>query len=155
MKYSLQQISDRLEIEDLIVEYADAIDTQAFDRLDQVFMPDAFIDYTAMAGPKGQYPEVKQFLRDSLPAFKNTQHMLGNYQIKLDKADDCRATGKIMCFNPMELDLGPVQPNNIFFLGLWYVDEYVKHQGQWRISKRMEIKSYDFNTPDYIQFPDN
>ena len=47
MKYDVQQLSDRLEIEDLIAEYADAIDMQAFDRLDHVFTPDAHIDYSA------------------------------------------------------------------------------------------------------------
>lgn len=147
MKYSLEQVSDRLEIEDLIVEYADAIDTQELDRLDQVFTADAHIDYSAAGGAVGAYPEVKQFLKDSLPAFKNTQHMIGNYRIKLDGD---KASGKIMCFNPMELDTGEGDPLEVFFLGLWYHDEYVKTAAGWRISKRSETKSYSYNTPDFL-----
>ncbi len=147
MKYSLQQISDRLEIEDLITEYADAIDTIELDRLDQVFSEDAFIDYSAMGGAVGKYPEVKAFLAKAMPAFKNTQHMIANYKITLDGDS---ATGKIMCFNPMELNMGD-KSCPVFFLGLWYIDEYFRTAAGWRISKRSEIKSYDFNTPDFMK----
>ncbi|NRB39816.1 MAG: nuclear transport factor 2 family protein [Pseudomonadales bacterium] len=149
MKYNLQQISDRLEIKDLIIEYASAVDAKDFDRLDTLFTHDAEIDYSAFGGAKGNYPEVKQFLQDSLPVFKNYQHMIGNSQIKLDGD---KATGEVMCFNPMELQLESDQPSNIFFLGFWYIDEYLRVDGSWRISKRKEIKSYDFNTPDFINF---
>ena len=149
MKYTIEQISDRLEIEDLITDYADAIDTLDIDRLDMIFTPDAFIDYSAMGGAVGPYPEVKAFLKEALPVFANTQHMISNFQIKLDGD---RATGKIMCFNPMELNMGDDQQNAIFFLGLWYIDEYVKTEDGWRIARRSEEKSYDFNTPDFMSF---
>lgn len=43
----LQEISDRLEIEALLTRYTRAIDTGEWDRLDDVFTPDATIDYTA------------------------------------------------------------------------------------------------------------
>jgi hypothetical protein len=67
MTLSLQQISDRLEIEDLVYCYSQAIDQQAFDVLDTVFTADAFVDYSAMGGAKGSYPEVKAFLQGALP----------------------------------------------------------------------------------------
>lgn len=143
VRYSLQQVSDRLEIEDLIADYADAIDQGDIDALDNIFTPDAAIDYSAMGGAKGGYPEVKVFLKKSLPAFKNTQHLIANYQIKLDGD---RATGKIMCFNPMQL-AGDIP---VFFLGLWYLDEYVRTPAGWRISKRSEQKSWSYNTPSFI-----
>lgn len=146
MKYSLQQLSDRLEIEDLLADYADAIDRGDMDALDRIFTPDAFIDYSAMGGAKGSYPEVKQFLQQSLRGFANTQHLIGNYQIRL--AGD-RASGKIMCFNPMELK-GREQNLPVFFLGLWYLDEYVRTADGWRISQRVEQKSWAFNTPPFI-----
>ncbi|MGR7003390.1 nuclear transport factor 2 family protein [Yinghuangia aomiensis] len=38
---SLQEISDRLEIQDLMVRYSHAVDTQQWDVLDTVFTPDA------------------------------------------------------------------------------------------------------------------
>lgn len=147
MKYSLQQVSDRLEIEDLITDYADAIDRQDFDLLDDIFTEDAHIDYSEMGGAVGPYPEVKAFLQEALPAFTNTQHMIANYQIRLDGD---KATGRIMCFNPMELNSGEGPAIPVFFLGLWYIDEYVRTDQGWRIAKRSEEKSYSYNAPDFM-----
>ena len=55
----LAQISDRLEIEALLTRYTRAIDTGEWDRLDDVFTPDAQIDYTASGGIAASYAEVK------------------------------------------------------------------------------------------------
>lgn len=146
MALSLQEISDRFEIQDLIVDYADAIDNCDIDRLDNIFSTDAFIDYTAMGGEAGDLEKIKAFLKSALPLFKNTQHMISNYQIKIDGD---KASGKIMCFNPMQLN----DKNNdhpVMFLGLWYVDEYVRTADGWRISRREEQKSYQFNTPKSV-----
>jgi len=148
MKYTLEQISDRLEIEDLIVEYSNAVDNADLNQLDRVFTQDAFVDYSAFGGAVGSYQEARAFLAESLPLFKNTQHMISNFQIKLEGD---RATGKIMCLNPMHLELEEGQ-KNMFFVGLWYIDEYVKTAEGWKISKRSEVKSWDYNTPEFINF---
>jgi hypothetical protein len=41
---SVQEISDRLEIQQLLVDYSTAIDNRRFDDLDKVFTSDAYID---------------------------------------------------------------------------------------------------------------
>lgn len=41
---SLAEISDRLEIQQLLVAYSTAIDLRRFDDLDDVFTPDAYSD---------------------------------------------------------------------------------------------------------------
>ena len=41
---SLAEISDRREIQQLLVDYSTAIDQRRFDDLDKVFTPDAYID---------------------------------------------------------------------------------------------------------------
>ena len=65
----LAQISDRLEIEALLTRYTRAIDTGEWDRLDDVFTPDAQIDYTASGGIAASYAEVKPWLAEMLPIF--------------------------------------------------------------------------------------
>ena len=65
----LAEISDRLEIEALLTRYTRAIDTGEWDRLDEVFTPDAQIDYTATGGIAAAYPEVKAWLAEMLPIF--------------------------------------------------------------------------------------
>ena len=42
MGTSLEQLADRLAIEDVLTRYAWSIDTKNFDGLDEVFAPDAF-----------------------------------------------------------------------------------------------------------------
>ena len=52
-RVDLQEISDRLEITDVLTRYTRAIDTGDWDRLDTVFTPDAEIDYTESGGIAG------------------------------------------------------------------------------------------------------
>jgi hypothetical protein len=47
---SLEEISDRLEIQQLLVDYSTAIDQRRFDDLDKVITPDAYIDLQAAKG---------------------------------------------------------------------------------------------------------
>lgn len=56
-----------------------------------------------------------------------------------------------MCFNPMEMAL-PDGSTQTFFLGLWYLDEYRRERVGWGISRREELKSWVFNTPDFMNF---
>ena len=94
------EISDRLEIQQLIVDYSTAIDTRRFDDLDAVFTQDAYIDYTALGGIEGRYPEVKAWLAEVLPNFPMYAHMLGNFSVRIDGDT---AASRTICFNPMVL----------------------------------------------------
>ncbi len=145
---SLDEISDRLEIQQLLVDYSAAIDQRRFDDLDNVFVPDAYIDYRAMGGIDGRYPEVKAWLAEVLPRFANYAHMLGLPAIRL--ADDC-ATARTFCFNPMVFG-GAETPRSAastsekpttMLLGLWYDDEFRRTPEGWRMSRRAEIRCFD------------
>jgi hypothetical protein len=140
---SLQEISDRLEIQDLFTTYATAIDTKNFDDLDKVFTPDAYIDYRAMGGIDGRFPEVKAWLAQVLPNFSTYYHMVGNIAIKVDGDT---ATSKIICFNPMQMDLEGGSKQTMF-LGLWYIDKFVRTADGWRMCERVEESCYAANLP--------
>jgi hypothetical protein len=143
MKYSLQQLSDKLELQELAFEYSEAIDQKDFDRLDAVFTPDATIDYSALGGEKGSYPEVKKFLANTLPIFDDYYHLVSNVHIKLDGDT---ATGRVMCFNPMGLPV-PGKAPHMMFLGLFYLDKYIRTADGWRIFERVEERSWGYNVP--------
>jgi hypothetical protein len=137
---TLQQISDRLEIQQLAVDYANAIDAREFDRLDEVFTQDAYIDYRVFGGIDGRYHEIKRWLREVLTPIPAFQHLVGNMDIRISGDE---ATGRIMCFNPMALpDCAGVR---VGFYGLWYVDTYVRVPRGWRIRTRTEEKSFEHN----------
>ena len=143
MPLTLAEISDRLEIQDLLVRYSHAIDTRDWDALDEVFTPDAVIDYSAMGGAKGRLPEIKEFLRKAMRQFTAFQHMIANCQIEL-RGDE--ASGRTICHNPMVLSRPDGEPH-VFFCGLWYVDRFVRTPKGWRIVERVEEKCYFHNLP--------
>lgn len=140
---SLQEISDRIELQQLLHEYAGAIDAKEFDRLDAVFTPDADIDYRVFGGIAGSYPEVKVWLGKVLSTFPAYQHMIGNMEISI--AGD-QASGRVMCLNPMAFP-GKDGTVQMGFFGFWYVDTYTRTASGWRIRSRREEKSFDYNVP--------
>jgi hypothetical protein len=137
---SLEEISDRLEIQQLLVAYSTAIDTRRFDDLDQVFTPDAYIDYRAMGGVDGQFPDVKKWLSEILPNFPAYSHLIGNFDVRVtrDTTGDT-AKSRILCFNPMVLG----DDGKVLFCGLWYDDEFVRTADGWRMTRRVETKCFD------------
>jgi hypothetical protein len=138
---SLEEISDRFAIQQLLIDYSTAIDRRRFDDLDRVFTPDAYIDYRAMGGIDGRYPEVKAWLAQVLPNFPAYAHMLGNFDVRLSyhPAGDS-ASSRTICFNPMVLG---GEAKQILFCGLWYDDEFVRTADGWRMSRRVETKCFD------------
>lgn len=146
---SLQEISDRMEIQQLMTLYSNAIDQRDYDRLDQVFMPDAYIDYRAMGGIDGRYPQVKAWLGPAMQSFPRYYHMVSNTEITLE-GDQARA--RTVCFNPMEVPL-PGGGMQVMFLGLWYVDKLVRTPEGWRISERVEESGFQHNVPEHMKIP--
>jgi len=143
MTLSLQEISDRLEIQDLVYEYSAIIDQKRFEDLRTVFTEDAYIDYSALGGPGGGLDVIIGFLNQVMVMFPNHQHLNANVQTTVE--GDI-ATGRVMCFNPQEIAM-PDGKTHIFMCGLWYVDEYRRTEAGWRISRRVEERSYVFNPP--------
>ena len=134
------EISDRLEIQQLIVDYSTAIDTRRFNDLDAVFTEDAYIDYTALGGIEGRYPEVKAWLAEVLPNFPMYAHMLGNFSVRIDGDT---ASSRTICFNPMVLRRTPTQDQEqIMFCGLWYDDDFLRTADGWRMTRRVETKRF-------------
>ena len=134
---SLAEISDRLEIQQLLVDYSTAIDQGRFDDLDHVFTADAYIDYRATGGVDGRFPEVKKWLAEVLPNFPAYSHMLGNFDVRVDGDT---ASSRTICFNPMLMGGGG---NKVYFVGIWYEDEFLRTPDGWRMSRRVETKCFD------------
>lgn len=132
----IAEISDRMRIQQLLVDYASAIDQRRFDDLDRIFTPDAYIDYRAMGGIDGTYPDVKAWLAEVLPNFPAYYHLLGNIDIRFDGDT---AVGRTMCFNPMKLS----DDGQILFCMLWYDDEFLRTPAGWRMTRRVEAKCMD------------
>ncbi|WP_205471968.1 nuclear transport factor 2 family protein [Nocardioides sp. SYSU D00038] len=129
----LQEISDRLEITDVLIRYTRAIDTGDWDRLDTVFTPDAEIDYTESGGIKDAFGVVKPWLAEMLPAFfPKRMHTLGQLEIAVDGDD---ATCSAYFHNPMPMDDGN-GGEKLVELGGIYHHRLVRTGAGWR-SRRL------------------
>lgn len=150
MALSLQEISDRFEIQDLCYQYADIIDRcgkqQCAEELRDIFTEDAHIDYSPMGGVVGGVDEVINFINESLQFFREYQHLNANIQLTIEGDT---ATGRVMCFNPMELAMGKGETQTLF-MGLWYKDKYIRTAKGWRIVERVEEKSWSHNIPESV-----
>jgi hypothetical protein len=146
---SLQELSDRLEIEQLIVRYSNSIDQRNWDGLDEVFTPDAYIDYRKLGGIDGAYPQVKAWLGPALANFPHYCHLVGNIEITL--AGDL-ASARTLCINPMDTPL-PGGGSQVMFLGLWYKDKFIRTPQGWRMSERIEEGCFQHNVPAHMAIP--
>lgn len=147
---SVQEISDRIEIQDLLVRYTVAIDTKDWKLLDRCFLPDAKVDYTATGGIKGSYPEVRVWLEKALGAFPMTVHYISNSTVTLE-GDTARARTYVL--NPM----GFPKPDgnlHIFTVGGFYVDRLVRSADGWRIAERVEEQAFlEGSLPEALRIP--
>jgi hypothetical protein len=139
MPITLQEISDRFEITDLLTDYCSAIDTKDIDALDHIFTHDASIDYSKAGGPKADLKTIKKFLRANLGDLPR-QHIISNIKIQIqgDSADV-----RSLCFNPLEL---PSQRDvlEVALWGLWYNDKFVRTPKGWRMKERVTEPCYNW-----------
>ncbi|MGB2172770.1 MAG: nuclear transport factor 2 family protein, partial [Porticoccaceae bacterium] len=63
---SIQEISDRLEIQDLITSYCTVVDKKNWKGYREIFLEDASVDYSGSGGLSGSVDEVIDYLDTSL-----------------------------------------------------------------------------------------
>ena len=150
MTLSLQEVSDRIEINDLLIRYTVAIDKKDYTILDTCFTPDAHLDYTSAGGIAGDYPKVRAWLEKALAPFAAMMHAISNAAIELDGD---RASGRTYVSNPM----GFAKPDgslHVFTVYAHYVDKFVRTPDGWRISERIEeAQLMDGTLPEALQIP--
>ena len=134
---SLEKISDRLEIQQLLATYCTAIDAGRFDDLDDLFTDDAVIDLSVTGGAHGPYGEVKAWLGETLSNLGAYMHLVSNTDLHLTGDT---ATARTACVNPLVLD---PKSNAIYLICFWYDDEFARINGSWRFSKRTQVKCLD------------
>ncbi|MBW2942414.1 nuclear transport factor 2 family protein [Zhongshania aquimaris] len=124
-----QQIQIR-EIENIILEYATALDTKEYDLLDNIFSAEAKVEYVGIGECKGP-KEVKELVCGVLEQCIETQHMLSNIRVKLNGS-----TAAATCYlQAIHLGKGDYEGQ---LLTIWgeYTDELALLDSGWRITKR-------------------
>lgn len=134
---STSELMERTAINDLLDDYALAVDTHDWDLLLSLFTPDAVLDYTAAGGPRGSREEVVGWISTSLPMVTLTQHLLTNRRVRL--AGD-EATVRTELLNPLLLtgDEG----TQMLLLGGRYDDRVQRTPDGWKFAERVHTTSW-------------
>src|SRR3954453_3764154 len=102
MAFSQQEISDRLEIEDLLVRYCYAVDDRDWDAYRRIFTPDAVLDDTVTGGVRSGVDEHVAYLEKALSKILISQHGISTMLFDI-KGDDARV--RVLASVPMVVDL--------------------------------------------------
>jgi SnoaL-like domain len=145
---SVQEISDRLEIQDLLVRYCYAIDDRDWDAFRAVFTADAVIDNTETGGPRTGVDETVRYLQKALAKTRMSQHAISTTRLEL-RGDE--ASARTHCSCPMVVDVGDGK-TQVFFQGLWYRDRLVRTRAGWRLAERVEEGYWAHNVPTGFKF---
>lgn len=140
----LQQLADRIAIQDLIVRESNLLDACDFDAYEALFTPDAYIDYRSAGAIDGNPREVRAFLEQIMPTFPYGHHMVGNFEISVDGD-----TAKAKSMEWIALGWSGTEPPMTSFQGLLYEDELVRTAEGWKFSKRIEHMAWRHHFPGH------
>lgn len=136
----LQQLADRLEIQEVFARYARGVDTHDRALLRSVFTDDAVMDYSSVGGPVGSADEVCDWISTGISYLPWTQHIVTNFEITLDGDE---ATAIVMFHNPMMLP-GMDTPSAC---GGYYHHRLVRTAEGWKSRHIVEENRWFVNRP--------
>lgn len=140
---SPEEISDRMEIQQLLTRYCHAVDAQDWAEFARLFSADAVLDYRAFGGPCCGVAEMAGFLGNILRTLAGSQHTISTSLIAFDGATASgRTAAQVMMINATA-DGG----RHVSFIGLWYRDSLRKTPDGWRIAARTQEYGWVHNIP--------
>ena len=133
MALDLQAISDRIEIEELLVRYSRALDYRRFEELAGIFTEDAEFDAGGLGHPHG--PEaIRAMIEGTIGDLDATQHLVGKSLIEFS-ADGDSAEVRTYLISQHIRESAPGDVKH-YFLGGEYADRVVRTPEGWRIAYR-------------------
>ena len=127
----IENIVDRIEIENFFSRYARAVDDRDWELYRTLFTEDAHIDYSSSGGSKGNLDETVSFLSKALDMFEMSQHLITN--IELFHKDENAVHAVALFNNPMRLKGG-----DVWFVGGKYKHELLRSASGWKSEKLIE-----------------
>lgn len=135
---SLQELADRMDINELLARYCHALDQKDWPAFRAVFTADCQLDFTAFGGPRGGVQELEAFLAPVLDGLAGSQHMVST--VKIDLRGDV-AQARSAALVPMTSRTAEGKDSTLI-CGLWYEDELVRTKEGWRIASRKQVRGW-------------
>jgi SnoaL-like domain len=128
-----EEVADRLAIRETLAWYMRAMRDKDVDAMDDVFTPDAFIDYSAIGGTPGPWSDVKAWLRGMVVPVEFFSLYVGDVFPVFDASRD-RATVE-STWHGVFVAAADAVPLIVYGS---YVDEFVRTDDGWRIDRRQD-----------------
>jgi hypothetical protein len=130
---TIEEVLDRVEINDLLVRYCAALRTKDLTLLDEVFSPDAMIDYTRIGGNRAGVEATKTWLSMLLDAVARFDLYVGDsaFEFAADRSSATVSTTWHGLFVPANDD--PV----LQVYG--HYEDRLIHTDVWRIAERVDL----------------
>ena len=151
----VRYLLDRLEIQDVLTRYGlgqdthQAGDNDVLEQWDEVFAPDATVDYSVAGGPEAgvSYRALAEFMRGaglagggSMSVLRNWQHLEGVATVTIDGD---RATARTPHLHTHKGRYDGTDGWNVVEAGIFH-DELERRSEGWRIThRRLEIHYVD------------
>lgn len=134
----LEELSDKLEINELLARYCHALDQKDWVAFRAVFTDDAMLDFSAFGGPQGSVCELETFLAPILNGLAASQHNVSTVKVDLDGDAATARSAAIVPMTTRAADGG----ESTFINGLWYEDSLVRTSDGWRIRSRTQVRGW-------------
>ena len=137
---NLQQLQDKIEIQELLARYARGVDTRDWELWKSVFTEDAVLDYTSAGIPLGTRDETAAIFSQAFTGITWAQHFITNIEVDLDGD---RAKVRAMFYNPMQFPHKDEQSA----CGGTYEHDMVRTPEGWKSEKVVENNMWFVNPP--------
>jgi hypothetical protein len=141
MSLTVQQLSDREEIRDVINRWGLAVDIGDFDMFEGCYTEDCKVEFKEIGYQGSTGRGHREFLEKSAPFFAGMQHQLSN-TIFLELNATTARTRTLTTAATVTLK------DDVFFIGAWYHDELRRTSEGWRISYRRAERVFRHNLPE-------
>ncbi len=131
----LQQVLDRIAIEDCLYRYCHAVDRCDAELLRSVYWPDATDDHVFWQGNAEAFVE---FCMPILKSRDQTMHSITNVLIRID-GDEARVQSYYRAYERLRRKDGT--PNDVTMYGR-YLDRMEKRGEEWRIAERKVVMDW-------------
>lgn len=130
MSDQLAELLDRQAIIDTAIRYTWALDSNEWDMLDDVFIPEATTNFMR-AEPEEGLAAIKERVSSSLGHLDDSQHIVSNHQVVLDGD---QATHR--CYLHAQHIRRGVDGGDLYVVAGRYEDDVVRTADGWRIRHR-------------------
>mgnify|MGYP006276086159 FL=1 len=128
MTKSLQEISDRMEIDEILVRYSRALDFKNFREVEALFTEDGQFDAGSLGAPTGP-AAISAMIEGSIGHLDATQHAVSKSLIEFSPDGD---TAEVRTY----LISQHIKGEGHYLLGAEYADRFVRTPAGWRIAYR-------------------